>query len=364
LLPSGRSGYRRHLVAVRAEVAADDGPTVPWLSLPRLWVVVVLGAIGVMQLATTPSAIDLAYHVKASELMVEQRSVLRSDPLAWPAAGGPWLDQHWGVQLLLYGIWRVGGSRWWRSSVRCLPWPPGGWWRRPAGDIPPASAWSPGRCWRATWRRCRPCRPGRRCSRCCCSRSGCTLLEVARARPRDALGIPLLMPLWANLHGAFVVGLGLLAVEVAAAAWRRDGRGVIRFLTVGVLSAVAVLANPWGAWVLAYAVLLPTNRVVTGMVSEWAPASLRDPAGAMLLVSVGVLVVAAARSCPQARAPQQLLRKALLVGLALWAVRASVWFGLALPVALCTLAREPSPRPAEADRGKPLASGLCSSRWR
>jgi hypothetical protein len=41
--------------------------------------------------------------------------------------------------------------------------------------------------------------------------------------------------------------------------------------------------------------------VVTGMVSEWAPASLRDPAGAMLLVSVGVLVVAVARS-PQARA--------------------------------------------------------------
>jgi hypothetical protein len=41
--------------------------------------------------------------------MVEQRSVLHSDPLAWPTAGGPWLDQNWGAQLLLYGIWRVGG---------------------------------------------------------------------------------------------------------------------------------------------------------------------------------------------------------------------------------------------------------------
>jgi hypothetical protein len=105
-------------------------------------------------------------------------------------------------------------------------------------------------------------------------------------------------------------------------------------------------------------VLLPGNRVVTGMVSEWAPASLRDPAGAMLLVSVGVLVVAVARS-PQARAPQQLLRMALLVGLALWAVRASVWFGLALPVALCTLARgERAPRLAGADRGSPPAGSL------
>jgi hypothetical protein len=71
-----------------------------------------------------------------------------------------------------------------------------------------------------------------------------------------------------------------------------------------VLSVVGLLANPWGARVLAYAVLLPTNRVVMGMVSEWAPASLRDPAGAVSLVSVGVLVVAVARSRPQARAPR------------------------------------------------------------
>jgi hypothetical protein len=38
----------------------------------------------------------------------------------------------------------------------------------------------------------------------------------------------------------------------------------------------------------------------------------------------------------------------LLAGLALWAVRASVWFGLALPVAICALARERAPRAAAA----------------
>jgi hypothetical protein len=99
------------------------------------------------------------------------------------------------------------------------------------------------------------------------------------------------------------------------------------------------------------------------MVSESAPASLRDPAGAVLLVSVGVLVVAVARSRPQARAPEQLLRMALLVGLALWAVRASVWFGLALPVTLCTLARERAPRPAGADRASRWRAAWCSLRW-
>jgi hypothetical protein len=184
------------------------------------------------------------------------------------------------------------------------------------------------------------------------------LLEVARTRPRIALAIPLLMPLWANLHGAFIVGLGLLAMEVIAAAWRRDRPGVLRFLVVAALSVIGLLANPWGAGVLAYAALLPANRVVTGMVTEWAPASLRDPTGAMLMAAIGILVIAMARSRARARIPEQILRMALLAGLALWAVRASVWFGLALPVAICALARKRAPRAADADRGVPLASGL------
>jgi hypothetical protein len=172
------------------------------------------------------------------------------------------------------------------------------------------------------------------------------------------LAIPLLMPLWANLHGAFAVGLGLLAIEAIAAAWRRDRQGVLRFLAVGVLSVIGLLANPWGAGVLAYAARLPTNQVVTGMVTEWAPATVRDPTGAMLLAAIGIAAVVAARSRAPAWVPDRLLRMALLAGISLWAVRASVWFGLVLPVAICALARERPPRPAEADRGVPLASGL------
>jgi hypothetical protein len=184
------------------------------------------------------------------------------------------------------------------------------------------------------------------------------LLEVTRTSPRVALWIPLLMPLWANLHGAFAVGLGLLAIEAIAAVWRRDRQGVLRVLAVGVLSLIGLLANPWGAGVLAYAARLPSNQVVTGMVTEWAPATARDPTGAMLIGAIGIVAIVAVRSRAPARVPDQLLRMALLAGLALWAVRASVWFGLALPVAICALARQRPPRPAEVDRGVPLASGL------
>jgi hypothetical protein len=109
LLPAGRSRFHGHVTphTLGLEGARRHGGR--WLTVPRLWVVVVLGAIGVMQLAATPSAIDLAYHVKAGELMVEQGAVLRTDVFAWPTAGRSWVDQNWGAQVLLYAIWRVGG---------------------------------------------------------------------------------------------------------------------------------------------------------------------------------------------------------------------------------------------------------------
>jgi hypothetical protein len=90
-----------------ASSAGRDGG--PWLTVPRLWLVVVLGAIGIMGLERTPSAIDLAYHVKAGELMVAEHALPRIDALAWTTAGRSWLDQNWGAQLVLYGIWRLGG---------------------------------------------------------------------------------------------------------------------------------------------------------------------------------------------------------------------------------------------------------------
>ena len=358
MLPPGRSRFHGYVGIHTERVEGTRSHGGWWLSLPRLWVVVVLGAIGVMQLAATPNAIDLAYHVKAGELMVEQRAVLRVDVLAWPTAGRPWLDQNWGAQVLLYATWRVGGfplvavssalctvAAWGLVAAACR--------RRTANLRLLAGAMLTGYLASAPAFSARP-----QMFSVLLFAVELHLLEVARTRPRVALAIPLLMPLWANLHGAFVVGLGLVAMEATAAAWRRDRPGALRFLVVGALSVIGLLANPWGARVLAYAALLPANRVVTGMVTEWAPASMRDPAGAMLLAAIGVLVVALARSRAHCSAPEQLLRMALLAGLALWAVRASVWFGLALPVAICALARERTPRPADADRGVALASGL------
>jgi len=97
------------------------------------------------------------------------------------------------------------------------------------------------------------------------------------------------------------------------------------------------------------------------MVTEWAPASLQDPAGALLLAAIGIFALTLARAKAPGQAIEQVIRMALLAGLALWAVRASVWFGLALPIALCALARDRPPRSAAADRGAPALNGSVAA---
>ena len=330
----------------------------PWLTMPRLWVVVVLGAIGVRQLAQLPGAVDLAYHLKVGQLMVAEHAVPRTDVLAWTTAGRPWLDQNWGAQLVLYGIWRLGGlplltvvsaaltvASWALVAAAC---------RRRTADLRlVAGAVLAGYAVSAAAFSVRP-----ELFSLLLFAAELYLLEVARARPRVALVIPLLMPLWANLHGAFVVGIGLLVIEALAAAWRRDRSGTIRYLLVTVAGIAGLLVNPWGVRVLGYAVSLPTNQVVTRIVSEWGPTNPRHLTGVLAVGALGLLVVALVRAPAPGRVPEQLLRMAVLGGLALWAVRGVAWFGLALPIALCALARERPPRPAADDRGTPAVSVL------
>ena len=351
------TGTQTQRPPVEASADGRDGRG-PWLTMPRLWLVVVLGAIGVMGLARLPSAVDLAYHVKAGQLMVAEHALPRTDVLAWPTAGRPWLDQNWGAQLVLYGVWRLGGFplvavvnallavvTWGLVAAACR--------RRTANLRLVAGATLAGYAAAAATFSARP-----QMFSLLLFAALLYLLEVARTRPRVALGIPLLMPLWANLHGAFVVGIGLLAIEVAAAAWRRDRPGAVRYLLVTLASIVGLLANPWGAGVFGYAFSIPANRVVSGMISEWGPTNPREPTGMLLLAAVVVLVVALVRAPAPGRVPEQLLRMVLLGGLAFWAVRGVAWFGLALPVALCALARQGAPRPAGADRGVPVVNGL------
>ncbi|MCS6939390.1 MAG: hypothetical protein NZM94_08975 [Roseiflexus sp.] len=166
--------------------------------------------------------------------------------------------------------------------------------------------------------------------------------------------LPLLMALWVNMHGSFVLGFALISIMFAGEAirrWRDQGTFTKAFdtslLVWGAATAVATLLNPRGVEVLGYVTNLLGSSQVTDLVTEWSPPTIRDINGAIffLFVIVTALVLIYARSRPD-------LTDLLLLGAFLWlalgATRNIVWLGFVatplLATQAATLLPPPSPR--------------------
>lgn len=63
-----------------------------------------------MALSFPLSDTDLWWHLAAGRSMVEAQSWLRADPFCRSSAGTPWIDLHWGFQLLVLGVHHLGGD--------------------------------------------------------------------------------------------------------------------------------------------------------------------------------------------------------------------------------------------------------------
>jgi hypothetical protein len=95
-------------------VRAQDRPA--GLAMPGLrltfgqlwtWLAVALPVLGAV--IAPMSTVDLAYNVRAGQLMLGTRRLLETDPFTFSAAGQPWLDQQWGAQTVLaFGFGVVG----------------------------------------------------------------------------------------------------------------------------------------------------------------------------------------------------------------------------------------------------------------
>src|SRR5438093_2534499 len=104
--------------------------------------------------------------------------------------------------------------------------------------------------------------------------------------------LPPLMVLWTNLHGAFVLGLGLIALFIICEGLRRlvdQARtdaltlpALRRLTTVFILSALATLVNPEGYKVYEYIRTVVTDQASQRLVAEWQPPQINDTAGIVL----------------------------------------------------------------------------------
>lgn len=101
--------------------------------------------------------------------------------------------------------------------------------------------------------------------------------------------LPLVMMLWANMHGSFVCGLGMLAClgggEIVDAAWRlRSPRAVLadarvrQWVLLAELSAAATLVNPYGIDLWIEVLRFSANENLRD-ITEWYPLVLASPTG-------------------------------------------------------------------------------------
>jgi hypothetical protein len=146
------------------------------------------------------------------------------------------------------------------------------------------------------------------------------------------LAYGLLLAIWANLHGAFVIGqlaaLAAFAGELFRWRMRRGAAHVgVMGLTLGA-ALIAPLANPAGVALLAYAYGQPGLDVVRSISVEWQPAWPWIPVATIFWAYLVVLVVARTAR----RGGLELGEGLLVIGLGLFAaysIRQIPWFLLA-----------------------------------
>ncbi|MGH7539723.1 MAG: hypothetical protein ACRELC_01870, partial [Gemmatimonadota bacterium] len=270
-------------------------------------------------------AVDLAYHVRAGELMLRSGQVLRHDTFTFTMDGQPWFNQQWAGQVVFAGAHRVLG---WTGVV-----------------IAHAAAIGGG--FALLYRACR--------------RAGTSALAAAlltllgfvagsgslAARPqalaiplftgtwllltrRDAWTwlVPLLTVIWANVHGSF-----LLAPILAAFALGDDliaRRSARRGTLILAATVLATFVTPFGPSVWSYAVGIAGNETIRNSVAEWRPPALVSLSGAPFWMS-GVAVAVAAISRRRTVRPLDVARLLLFFALGVPALRATLWWALVAP---------------------------------
>ena len=107
------------------------------------------------------------------------------------------------------------------------------------------------------------------------------------------LGVLLVMLIWANTHGSFVLGLGILGASWLGLVSERDPRGRL-VLALGLAGAAMTLANPFGLRLWDYvASALSGSRLE--LITEWAPPNLADRMWWAFAVALGLAGIAGAR---------------------------------------------------------------------
>ena len=147
--------------------------------------------------------------------------------------------------------------------------------------------------------------------------------------------------LWANMHGSFIVGLGLLGCFVVGRGVdlvRRTGKVEIlfrdnklrRLVLLTELGAVAALLNPYGLNLYSEVFSFGNNPNLQSII-EWQSLQIRMAQGQAAAIA-GLILFLVYRISPRRVSTAEVLTLAVFGAAALWTSRMLVWWG---PLAGC-----------------------------
>ena len=301
------------------------------LGFDRLWLFLALVLPALVSLIVPLPAVDLAYQVRAGELILSTGGVPTTDTFTFTVAGMPWLDQQWLAQVAFALIHRAGGWELLAVLRALLVSATFGFVLAAAmarGAVPRMASLLALAAFvlAAPTLALRP------------QLFGILLfamllwLVADRHRHRRRLWLaPVLVVLWANVHGSVVLApvlLGYACLEDVVE--HRDQRQTLAVLVVGVL---ATLVNPFGPAVWTYAVGIGANPEVTSQVAEWQRTTPFTVPG--LLFYVSAIAAAGMVAWRRHRLPwPAMLLLAALFFLGAWTVRGLAWWPLGAGVVL------------------------------
>jgi hypothetical protein len=290
---------------------------------------------------------DTWWHLGAGRWMVENRQLLMADPFSLTRAGQAWTNPSWLAQLLLYGTFQVAGlpglnllTALMVTLAFACAWPlmegPG----LLRAFVLVAAATASGVYWSA-----RPQIMSFALTGACL-----LLLEKGRGDRRLLLALPVLIAVWANIHGGFIIGLLMIGIylggEVLEGAadrlgpgfewgviWQQRKRPVLSLSLLLLVCAAAVSLNPYGPRLLGYPLETLSIGTLQLTIDEWQSPDFHSvdsmPFLAMLLGTMLLVAMSPAR-----KTGRELLLFAALAALALIARRNIALFALGVaPVA-------------------------------
>ena len=341
----------------------------PMVRLEHLWALVPLVLIFTYGASQPIIHSDFFYNLMNGRLMVEQRALLTRDVLAYAPQVVPFYNQPWLTQLAYYVEYQIGGYPMVLFVHACALTAAFAAVQAVARTLSGSARWA----------------------------SVATLIAVAigftnaAVRPQEysffpfalvwlllvryaARGwqlwlIPAIVAIWVNVHGAFLLGLGLVGISLLGATLEayRPGQGprsvledarVRRLALVGACAALATLLNPYGPWIYDYWLKATMDPVARATGNEWEPTTIHRPAGLFFFLSlIPAAVVAALVALRRQRPPSwtDALLLACFGPFALISIRNVVWWGMILPPLLAKYAALALPRRATGEPRREVA---------